>query len=589
MPLHMGALLAHGVSQTQPPAVGAQITPAGQVPLQAGGLFSHGVSQTQPVGVDAQTWPVGQVPLHVGELFSHGVWQTQPVGVDAQTWPVGQVPLQVGALFSHGVSQTQPVGVDAQTWPVGQVPLHVGELFSHGVWQTQPVGVDAQTWPVGQVPLQVGALFSHGVWQTQPVGVDAQTWPVGQVPLQVGALFAHGGWQTQPVGVEAQTWPVGQVPLQVGALFSHGVWQTQPVGVDAQTWPVGQVPLQVGALFSHGVWQTHVPPTTTQVWPLGQGPLQVGNVSSQVTGGMQTLPGKVSATGCSVPSSMPLARARSVSGLVSLASTVRSWLTQVSVGPHVGHIGGRHSMSVMQNTLAVVLQCGWNGTLTASLACPRTTTHAPLAGAQSSCDMQSRVGASSQCGLTWQTPPPAQLKQVPSGQSARVGNGSHAWVPPMTVEPIEHELPVQSSFMMHMRPVMPGDGLKRQNPKPGSKLAVATIGVRLEISSVMVFRRMRSTGSTLLTVIVQAIGSPTLAMAMGTQDVQSPPGHWSAVVHRSPPLGPPTQRVAVQMPFGTVGGLSQSRSDAHASAPFGPPPAFGPPRQTVRGGQSAAV
>jgi len=159
----------------------------------------------------------------------------------------------------------------------------------------------------------------------------------------------------------------------------------------------------------------------------------------------------------------------------------------------------------------------------------------------------------------------------------------------MHVEPIEHELPVQSSFMMHMRPVMPGAGLKRQNPKPGSKLAVATIGERLEISSVTVSRRMRSTGSTLVTVIVQAIGSPTLAMGMGTQDVHSPPGHWSAVVHRSPPLGPPTQRVAVQMPFGTPGGLSQSRSLAHASVPFGPPPAFGPPRQTVRGGQPAAL
>src|SRR5881296_1440093 len=375
----------------------------------------------------------------------------------------------------------------------------------------------------------------------------------------------------------------------MGALFSHGVWQTQPAGVDAQTWPVGQVPLQVGALFSHGVWQTHVPPTTTQVWPLGQGPLQVGNVSSQVTGGMQTLPGKVSATGCSVPSSMPAARARSVSGLVSLASTVRSALTHVSVGLHVGHIGGWHSTSVMQNTLAVALQWGWNGTLTASLACPRTTTHAPLVvAAQSSCDMQSWVGASAQWGLTWQTPPPAQSKQVPLGQSARVGHGSPGSVPPMHVEPMEHELPVQSSFMMHMRPVMPGVGLKRQNPKPGSKLAVATIGERLEISSVTVSRRMRSTGSTLVTVIVQAIGSPTLAMGMGTQDVHSPPGHWSGVVHRSPPLGPPTQMVAVQMPFGTPAGLSQSRSDAHAT------PAFGPPMQTAStpppgSWQSAAV
>src|SRR5438093_461851 len=179
---------------------------------------------------------------------------------------------------------------------------------------------------------------------------------------------------------------------------------------------------------------------------------------------------------------------------------------------------------------------------------------------------------------------------VPSSMpGVRVGQGSPASVPPMHVEPIEHELPVQSSFMMHMRPVMPGAGLKRQNPKPGSKLAVATIGERLEISSVTVSRRMRSTGSTLVTVIVQAIGSPTLATGMGTQDVHSPPGHWSAVVHRSPPLGPPTQRVAVQMPFGTPTGLSQSRSLAQDSAPLGPPPALGPPRQTVRGGQSAAV
>src|SRR5207253_6670085 len=184
---------------------------------------------------------------------------------------------------------------------------------------------------------------------------------------------------------------------------------------------------------------------------------------------------------------------------------------------------------------------------------------------------------------------PAQVQQVASGQSARVGQGSPASVPTMHVEPVEHELPVQSSFMMHMRPVIPGVGLKRQNPKPGSKLAVGTIGERLEISSVMVLRRMRSTGSTLLTVIVQAIGSPTLAMGMGTQDVHSPPGHWSAVAHRSPPLGPPTQMVAVQMPFGTPGGLSQSRSLAQDSAPLGPPPAFGPPRQTVRGGQSAAL
>jgi len=528
-------------------------------------------------------------------------WQAQlpPSPVGAQTWLSGQVPLQVGApLLSHGVSQTQPPSVGAQTCPGGQVPLQVGALFSHGVSHTQPPSVGEQTCPGGQAPPQAGALFSHGVWQTQlpPPAVGAQTWfGFGQVPLQVGAaLFSHGVWQTQlpPPAVGAQTWfGFGQVPLQVGAVAaSHGVWQTQPVGVEAQTWPVGQVPLQVGALFSHGVWQTHVPPTTTQVSPVGQGPLQVGNVCSQVLGGMQTLPGKVSATGCNVPSSLPLVRARSVSGLVSLASTVRSALTQVSLGPHVGHIGGRHSMSVMQNTLAVPLQWGWNGTLTGSPACPRTTTHAPLAvAAQSSCDMQSWVGASAQCGLTWQTPPPRQSKQVPFGQSARVGHGSPAWMPPMHVEPVEHELPVQSSFMMHMRPVTPGAGLKRQNPKPGSRLAVGTIGERLEISSVTVSRRMRSTGSTLVTVIVQATGSPKLAMGMGTQDVHSPPGHWSADVHRSPPLGPPTQMVAVQMPFGTPGGLSQSRSLAHASVPFGPPPAFGPPRQTVRGGQPAAL
>src|SRR5439155_1422117 len=282
---------------------------------------------------------------------------------------------------------------------------------------------------------------------------------------------------------------------------------------------------------------------------------------------MQTLPGKVSVTGCSVPSSMPLVRARSVSGLVSVASTVRSAVTHVSVGLHGVHTGGRQSVFVMQNTLAVALQWGWNGTLTGSPACPRTTTHGPLAGAQSSCDMQSWFGARSQCGLTWQTPPPRQSKQLPFGQSARVGHGSPAWMPPMHVEPVEHELPVQSSFMMHMRPVIPGVGLKRQNPKPGSKLAVGTIGDRLEISSVMVLRRMRSTGSTLVTVIVQAIGSPTLAMGMGTQGVHDPPGHWSADVHRSPPLGPPTQMVAVQMPFGTPAGLSQSRVGLEFSGP----------------------
>src|SRR6184192_2539608 len=299
---------------------------------------------------------------------------------------------------------------------------------------------------------------------------------------------------------------------------------------------------------------------------------------------MQTLPGKVSVTGCSVPSSMPAVRARSVSGFVSLVSTVRSALTQVSVGLHVGHIGGRHSMSVMQNTLAVPLQWGWNGTLTGSPACPRTTTHAPLAvAAQSSCDMQSWVGASAQCGLTWQTPPPRQSKQVPFGQSGRVGQGSPAWMPPMHVEPIEHELPVQSSFMMHMRPVTPGAGLKRQNPKPGSRLGVGTIGERLVISSVMVSRRMRSTGSTLITVIVQTRGSPTLAMGMGTHGVHSPPGHWSADVHGVPPLGPPTQMAAVHTPVSHSLGLFGSQ---------GMPAVVLPPTQTVCSpppGQSAAV
>src|SRR5438046_2597544 len=443
----------------------------------------------------------------------------------APTWPPTAVSTVVSAMT---VGSTPPPAIAPP--PVMRQPA----------WQAQlpPSPVGAQAGSSGQVPLQVGApLLSHGVSQTQPPSVGAQTCPGGQVPLQVGALFSHGVSHTQPPSVGEQTCPGGQAPPQAGALFSHGVWQTQlpppaggappwfgfgpvPPGVGAQSWPGGQAPLQVGALFSHGVWQTHVPPTTTQVSPVGQGPLQVGNVCSQVLGGMQTLPGKVSVTGCSVPSSLPLIRARSVSGLVSLASTVRSALTQVSLGPHVGHIGGRHSMSVMQNTLAVPLQWGWNGTLTGSPACPRTTTHAPLAvAAQSSCDMQSCVGASSQCGLTWQTPPPRQSKQLPFGQSARVGHGSPAWMPPMHVEPVEHELPVQSSFMMHMRPVIPGVGLKRQNPKPGSKLAVGTIGDRLEISSVMVLRRMRSTGSTLVTVIVQAIGSPTLAMGMGTQGV----------------------------------------------------------------------
>src|SRR5205823_226747 len=418
----------------------------------------------------------------------------------APTWPANSVSTVVSAMTVGSTpppaiapppvmrqpawqAQLPPSAVGAQTWLSGQVPLQVGAaLLSDGVSQTQPPSVGAQTCPGGQVPLQVGALFSHGVSNTQPPSVGEQTCPGGQAPPQAGALFSHGVWQTQlpPPAVGAQTWfGFGQVPLQVGAVAaSHGVWQTQPVGVDAQTWPLGQVPSQVGAaLFSHGVWQTHVPPTTTQVSPVGQGPLQVGNVCLQILGGMQTLPGKVSVTGWSVPSSLPLIRARSVSGLVSLASTVRSALRQVSLGPHVGHIGGRHSMSVMQNTLAVPLQWGWNGTLTGSPACPRTTTHAPLAvAAQSSCDMQSWVGASAQCGLTWQTPPPRQSKQVPFGQSARVGHGSPAWMPPMHVEPVEHELPVQSSFMMHMWPVTPGAGLKRQNPKPGSRLAVGEIG-----------------------------------------------------------------------------------------------------------------
>ena len=98
-------------------------------------------------------------------------------------------------------------------------------------------------------------------------------------------------------------------------------------------------------------------------------------------------------------------------------------------------------------------------------------------------------------------------------------------MPPRQVEPVEQELPVQSSFMMHMRPVTPGVALKRQNPKPGSKFAVGTTGERLLISSVMILRRMRSTGSTLVTVIVQATGSPALAIGTGMQGVHRPPGH----------------------------------------------------------------
>ena len=43
------------------------------------------------------------MPLHVGELFSHGVSQTQPPSVGEQTWPGGQVPLHAGALLAHGV------------------------------------------------------------------------------------------------------------------------------------------------------------------------------------------------------------------------------------------------------------------------------------------------------------------------------------------------------------------------------------------------------------------------------------------------------------------------------------------------------
>src|SRR5207237_1078449 len=211
--------------------------------------------------------------------------------------------------------------------------------LAHGSSQTQPDGVATHDSPVGQVPLHVGGeVLAHGSSQTQPEGVATQDSPVGQVPLHVGGeVRAQGSAQTRAEGVATQDSPVGQVPLQVGGeVLAHGSSQTQPEGVATQDSPVGQVPLQVGALPAHG--------------------------------GMQTLPGKVSGTGRSVPSSMPAARARSVSGLVSLASTVRSGPTQVSLGAQVTHIGGRHSASVMQNSLAVALQCGWNGTLTASLA-----------------------------------------------------------------------------------------------------------------------------------------------------------------------------------------------------------------------------
>src|SRR2546427_62988 len=110
--------------------------------------------------------------------------------------------------------------------------------------------------------------------------------------------------------------------------------------------------------------------------------------------------------GSTVPSSMPFARARSVSGLVSVASTVRSMLVHVSVAPHVLQIGGRHWASIVQKTLAVALQCGWNGTLSLLAAsgsvgsdAPRTTTHAPLGVfGQWSCATQSGEGGSSQSG-----------------------------------------------------------------------------------------------------------------------------------------------------------------------------------------------
>ncbi|TMB46838.1 MAG: hypothetical protein E6J55_01270 [Deltaproteobacteria bacterium] len=156
-------------------------------------------------------------------------------------------------------------------------------------------------------------------------------------------------------------------------------------------------------------------------------------------------------------------------------------------------------------------------------------------------------------------------------------------MPPSHVEPIEHELPGHWSFIVHMRPAMPGVALGRQNPKPGSRLGVGTIGERLVISSVMVSRRMRSTGSTLITVIVQTRGSPTLAMGMGTHGVHSPPGHWSADVHGVPPLGPPTQMAAVHTPVSHSLGLFGSQ---------GMPAVVLPPTQTVCSpppGQSAAV
>src|SRR5947208_2722858 len=242
------------------------------------------------------------------------------------------------ARFGSKLSKQPKHPQGAPTWPANSVSTVVSAMT---VGSTPPPAIAPP--PVMRQP----------AWQAQlpPSPVGAQTWLSGQVPLQVGAprplragapLGARGASQTQlpPPAAGAETWcGSGQVPVQVGAVAaSHGVWQTQPVGVEAQTWPVGQVPLQVGALFSHGVWQTHVPPTTTQVSPVGQGPLQVGNVCSQVLGGMQTLPGKVSATGCNVPSSLPLVRARSVSGLVSLASTVKSALTAGSGGPTTGPI-----------------------------------------------------------------------------------------------------------------------------------------------------------------------------------------------------------------------------------------------------------
>src|SRR3989442_14640281 len=129
--------------------------------------------------------------------------------------------------------------------------------------------------------------------------------------------------------------------------------------------------------------------------------------------------------------------------------------------------------------------------------------------------MQSLFGSRSQCGLTRQTPP-RQSKQVPSGQSLRVGHGRPASMPPSHVEPIEHELTGHWSFIVHMRPAMPGVALGRQNPKPGSRVGVGTIGERLVTSSVLVSMIRRSNGFTLIHLIVPTKDSPTLAMGMGT-------------------------------------------------------------------------